>query len=106
MMAAAVYFVDPRLEEVFRDMTELTARKMAERIASLVRRVTTGEGYATRKLEGAQNPSQGEELSIILSWPNARHIPGGWWRGVCVWRRGRDLNPRVRCGHRLSRPAP
>ena len=23
-----------------------------------------------------------------------------------VWRRGRDLNPRVRCGHRLSRPAP
>jgi len=25
---------------------------------------------------------------------------------VCVWRRGRDLNPRVRCGHRLSRPAP
>lgn len=47
LVAAAIYFVDPRPEEeVFKDMVELLGSKdEAERIASLVWKIAYGEGY-------------------------------------------------------------
>ncbi len=47
LLAAAMYFVDPRPEEdVFRDMETLVGRDEAEEIASLVWRIAFGEGYS------------------------------------------------------------
>lgn len=69
LLAAAMYFVDPRPEEeVLKDMSELVGSEEAKRIASLVWRIAFGEGYTDdewfKLLEG---------LKILSPWE-------------CIWR--------------------
>ena len=69
LLAAAMYFVDPRPEEeVLKDMEELVGREVAERIASLVWRIAFGEGYTL-----GEWASLLESLSVLSPWE-------------CVWR--------------------
>ena len=69
LLAAAMYFVDPRPEEeVFGDMVELVGREMAEGIAALVWRIALGEGY---NLDAWADLREG--LKILSPWE-------------CIWR--------------------
>jgi len=64
LLAAAIYFVDPRPEdEVFRDMEELIGREEAERIAVLVWRIAFGEGYTLEEWTKLL-----EKLTVLSSW--------------------------------------
>lgn len=69
LVAAAIYFADPRPEEeVFREMEELVGREEAERIAALVWRIAYGEGYTLGEWAGLL-----ESLKTLSPWD-------------CVWR--------------------
>ena len=64
LVAAAIYFVEPRPEEeVLHDMKELVGREMAEEIASLVWRIAFGEGYTLEEWAGLL-----ERLKILSPW--------------------------------------
>ncbi len=64
LLAAAMYFVDPRPEEdVFRDMETMVGRDEAEEIASLVWRIAFGEGYSLDEWASLL-----ESLSILSPW--------------------------------------
>ena len=69
LVAAALYFVEPRPEEeVFREMAGLVGPEEAEGIASLVWRIAFGEGYTLEEWAGLL-----ERLTILSSWE-------------CIWR--------------------
>jgi len=69
LLAAALYFVDPRPEqEVMQDIAELIGRGESARIASLVWRIAFGEGYTHKEWTDLL-----KSLTILSPWK-------------CIWR--------------------